>query len=55
MRDIEDVPESSTTGVIISLYKGKKKDRLDRNNYRGITLTNILGNVFERLMLDGEI
>ena len=34
------------------LFKGKKKDRLQKCNYRGITLLNVIGKVFEQLMLD---
>ena len=52
VRIVEDAPESFTVGIIISLFKGKKKDRLQKCNYRGITLLNVIGKVFERLMLD---
>lgn len=52
MRNLEYVPESCAVGKIISLYKGKKKDRLKKCSYRGITLLSALGKVFERLTLD---
>ena len=52
MRDLEYVPESCALGKIISLFKGKKKDRLKKCNYRGITLLNVLGKGFERLILN---
>ena len=52
IRLIEDVPVSSTIGMIVSLFKGKTKNRLDKSNYHGITLLNVLGKLFERLLLD---
>lgn len=52
IRNFEDVPECSTSGIIMSLFKGKKKSRLLKCNYREITLLNIIGKVFERLVLD---
>ena len=51
IRMLEDVPESTVIGVIYSLFKGKKKNKLDRNNYRGITLLNVTGKILERLIL----
>ena len=52
IRKLEDVSESYAIGKIISLFKGKNKDRLQKCNYRGITLLNVIGKVFERLILD---
>ena len=52
MRDLEYVPELCALEKIISLFKGKKKDRLKKCNYRGITLLNVLGKGFERLILN---
>ena len=52
IRELEDVPESYAIGKIISLFKGKNKDRLQKCNYRGITLLNVIGKVFECLILD---
>lgn len=48
---IEYIPTWLTTGLIVSLCNGKKKDHLDKKNYRGITFLSILGKVLERLML----
>ena len=52
IHELEDVPESYAIGKIISLFKGKNKDRLQKCNYRGITLLNVIGEIFERLILD---
>ena len=43
--DVEDVSDSSAEGVIISHFKGKKKSKYNKNNYRGITLLNVVGKV----------
>lgn len=51
-RDIEDVPSSSATGTIINLFKGKKKSKYDKDNYRGITLLNVIGKLLERIILN---
>ncbi len=42
------VPENWWMGVTVSLFK--KGDRLDSNNYRGITLLNVIGKLFCRVM-----
>lgn len=52
IRQFENVPESLATGNIMSLYKGKKKSKLLKGNYRGITLLNVIGKILERLILD---
>lgn len=49
---LETVPKDFTMGNIISLYKTNKKNRYNKDNYRGITLTNILSKNFERLILN---
>ena len=51
IRETEDVPNSMTIGLIISLYKGKKKNKLLKDSYRGITLLNVVGKILEHLML----
>ena len=51
IRMLENVPESTVIGVIYSLFKGKKKNKLDRNNYHGITLLNVTGKILECLIL----
>ncbi|XP_060074851.1 uncharacterized protein LOC132554540 [Ylistrum balloti] len=48
--EIEDYPPSFKHGIVISLFKGGKKDRLDMNNYRDITLTPVLQKLFEKVM-----
>lgn len=48
---LETVPNVFTVGNIISLYKTNKKNRYNKDNYRGITLTNVLSKIFERLIL----
>ena len=50
--ELEDVPESYAIGKIISLFKWKNKGRLQKFNYRDIALLNVIGKVFERLILD---
>lgn len=52
IRLIEDVPKSMIIGLISSLYKGKKKSRLLKENYRGITLLNVFGKVLEHVILE---
>ena len=48
----ECVPNKWTMGSIISILKSGKRNKLNKGNYRGITLLNVLGKVFERLFLD---
>ncbi|XP_060074578.1 uncharacterized protein LOC132554291 [Ylistrum balloti] len=48
--EIEDYPPCFKHGIIISLFKGGKKDRLDVNNYRDITLTPVLQRIFEKVL-----
>jgi exonuclease III len=40
----EDIPEDWEGGIVIPLYK--KGDRMDLNNYRGITLTEVASKIF---------
>ena len=49
--DLESVPDSLKTGIIIPVYIGGGKDPLDTNSYRGITLTSVLAKVLESLLL----
>ena len=35
----ESIPPSLKLGVIIPVYKGKGRDPLDQNSYRGVTLS----------------
>lgn len=52
IRITEIIPKSFTVGNIISLFKSNKKDRYDKDNYRGITLLNVVGKIFERIILN---
>jgi hypothetical protein len=52
VRNIEIMPSSLALGDIISLFKTNKKIRHDKDNYRGTTLLNVIGKIFERLILD---
>ena len=49
--NLEHVVENWVVGSIVSLYKGKKSRR-PKANYRGITLLNVIGKIFERLLLN---
>ena len=46
------MPSALAAGGIISLFKTNKKIRHNKDNYRGITLLNVVGKIFERLILD---
>ena len=43
--DSGEIPSDWSTGIIITLYKGKGS-KLDPNNYRGITLLSCVGKLF---------
>ena len=51
VRNLEHVVENWVVGSVVSLYKGKKS-RCHKANYRGITLLNVIGKIFERLILN---
>ena len=48
---LEKIPPSFKLGMITPVYKGKGRDPLSCNNYRGITLTSVLPKVLEVLVL----
>lgn len=52
IRCIEQIPKSLAVGDIISLFKTNKKIRHNKDHYRGITLLNVVGKIFERLILN---
>ena len=52
VRQIEYVAESWTLGNIFSILKKGKNNKLDKVSYRGITLLNVMGKVFERILLN---
>ncbi|XP_048744007.2 uncharacterized protein LOC125657478 [Ostrea edulis] len=45
------VPEMFKVGKVISIYKGKNKDKCNPTNYRGITLTSAISKLFEKVIL----
>ena len=49
---LEKVPPSLLTGIICPIYKGKGKDPLSCNSYRGITITSVLMKIFEYTLLN---
>ena len=54
IRKHEQLSESATVGVILSLFKGKKKRKLCKESYRGITLLKVVfhtKNVFSYLTI----
>ena len=48
---LECVPSSFKVANITPIYKGKGKDPLDPNSYRGIGVSNVLSKLFESLTL----
>ncbi len=46
----EELPEMFRKGIIIALFKGGGKDPLDINNYRGITIQNVLCKIYESIL-----
>ena len=45
IRTTETIPKCFKIENIVSLFKTNKKDRYDKDNYRGITLLNIIGKI----------
>jgi len=52
--ELESVPDALKMGIVTPIYKGSRKDPLDTNSYRGITLIPVLAKVLELLILDGS-
>ena len=48
---LEQIPSCLKESIIVPIYKGKGKDPLLTNNYRGISLSSIISKVFERVIL----
>ena len=46
----EYIPKMFKESIIVPIFKGGNKDKLDRKNYRGITLQNTIGKVFDRIL-----
>ena len=47
----ESIPPSLKLGVIIPVYKGKGRDSLDPNSYRGVTLSSVVSKGMEKVIL----
>ena len=47
----EAIPPTLNRGLITPVFKGKGRDPLDPNNYRGITVTSVISKCFERAIL----
>ena len=50
--DLELIPDCFKHGIIVPAFKGKCKDPLLVNSYRGITLTTVFAKVLENLLLN---
>ena len=50
--DLEQIPDCFKHGIIVPAFKGKGRDPLLVNSYRGITLTSVLAKVLETLLLN---
>lgn len=50
--DLEQIPDCFKHGIIVPAFKGKGKDPLLVNSYRGIRLTSVLSKVLEKLLLN---
>ena len=48
---LEKIPSSFKDTVIVPVYKGKGRDPLLTKNYRGISLSSVIGKLFERVLL----
>ena len=48
---LEGIPPSFKDTIIIPIYKGKGRDPLLTKNYRGISLSSVIGKLFERVLL----
>ena len=48
---LERIPPSLKETVIVPVYKGKGRDPLLANNYRGISLSSVIGKIFECIIL----
>ena len=48
---LERMPSSFKDTTIVPIYKGKGRDPLLAKNYRGISLSSVIGKLFERVLL----
>ena len=49
---LERIPQCFKRGIVIPAYKGKGRDPLLKKSYRGITLTSVLANVLELVLME---
>ena len=49
--ELEVIPDSLKSGLVIPIYKGSGKDPLCLDSYRGITITSVISKVLESLLL----
>ena len=52
MVEMEKIPAVLKCGVVVPIYKGGRKDPLNTNSYRGVTLTSVTAKVLEFLVLE---
>ena len=50
--DLEIIPASFKCGLVVPVYKGSVKDPLKTESYRGITLSPVLSELLELLILN---
>ncbi len=48
---LETIPSSLNSGLISPIFKGKGRDPLDPNRYRGITVTSVIAKCLEKAIL----
>ena len=48
---LEEIPSSLNNGLVIPIYKGKGRDPLNPNSYRGITVTSVIAKCLEKIVL----
>ena len=48
------VAEDWRSAVIVSLYKGKG-ERTECKNYRGISLSSMVGKIYEGILVDSQL
>ena len=49
--ELEAVPSTLKSGIIIPVYKGSGRDPVETDSYRGVTLSSVLAKMLEMLVL----
>ena len=49
--ELEEVPSTLKSGIIIPVYKGSGRDPVKTDSYRGVTLLSVLAKMLEMLVL----